>query len=77
MRRITLDENLRYRTKNLNFIKGKRDKIYFKKNPRNIIMEVKVGGALPLWLVRKLSELKIYPQQFSKIGKVYELIKKG
>ena len=75
--RITFDENLRYRTKNLNFIKGKRDKIYFKKDPRNIIMEVKVGGALPLWLVHKLSELKIYPQQFSKIGKVYELIKKG
>ena len=72
--RITFDEKLKYRTGNLSLFKEKRDKIYFK-DDRNIIMEVKADGVLPLWLVKKLSELKLYPQQFSKIGKVYERIK--
>ena len=74
--RITFDEHLKYRDKNLSFIKGKRDKIYFK-DDRNIVMEVKADGVMPLWLVHKLSELEIYPQQFSKIGKIYQIIKKG
>ena len=39
-------------------------------------MEVKANGALPLWLVKIMSELKIYPQRFSKIGKIYERIRK-
>lgn len=30
------------------------------------IMEIKTIGALPLWLARSLSELKIYPTSFSK-----------
>ncbi len=72
--RITFDENLKYRSHNLSLIKEKRDKIYFK-DSRNIIMEIKVNGAMPIWLVHSLSELKIYPQKFSKIGKVYERIK--
>ncbi len=71
--RITFDENLKYRDKNLSFLKGKHDKIYFK-NDYNIIMEVKAHGVMPLWLVKKMSELKIYPQQFSKIGKIYQKI---
>ena len=72
--RITFDEKLKYRTDNLSFIKEKHDKIYFK-GDHNIIMEVKADGVMPLWLVKKMSELKLYPQQFSKIGKVYERIK--
>ena len=73
--RITFDENLKYRYKNLNFNKGKRDKIYFK-DKRNIIMEVKANNAFPIWLVKAMSEEKVYPQQFSKIGKVYEKLRK-
>lgn len=73
--RITFDENLKYRNRNLSFKKGKRDKIYFK-DDRNIIMEVKAQGSLPLWLVRVMSDLRVYPQQFSKIGKIYEKIRK-
>ncbi|MBQ3433318.1 polyphosphate polymerase domain-containing protein [Candidatus Saccharibacteria bacterium] len=71
--RITFDEHLKYRNRNLSFVKGKRDKIYFK-DDHNIIMEIKVNGAIPLWLVHKLSELKLYPQKYSKIGKIYERI---
>ena len=71
--RITFDEHLKYRNRNLSFVKEKRDKIYFK-DDHNIIMEIKVNGAIPLWLTHKLSELKLYPQKFSKIGKIYERI---
>lgn len=75
--RITFDENLKFRNTNLRLIKGKRDKIYFK-DPPNVIMEIKANGTIPLWLSKVMSELHIYPQQFSKIGKVYtKLMKKG
>lgn len=73
--RITFDENLKYRDTNLKLNKSKHDKIYFK-NKQNIIMEVKAHGVLPLWLVETLSKNKLYPQQFSKVGKSYERIRK-
>lgn len=73
--RITFDENLKYRHKNLGLTKRKRDRIYFK-DKHNIIMEVKSNNSLPLWLTKVMTEEKVYPQQFSKIGKVYEKIRK-
>ena len=73
--RITFDEKLKYRDQNLTLKKEKHDKIYFKDN-RNIILEIKAHEILPLWLVSELSRLHLYPQQFSKIGKVYEKITK-
>lgn len=73
--RVTFDEGLCFRDQDLSLKSEKHDKIYFKDN-RNIIMEIKAHGMMPLWLVKKMSELKIYPQSFSKIGKVYELIRK-
>ncbi|MDE5771505.1 MAG: polyphosphate polymerase domain-containing protein [Ruminococcus sp.] len=36
------------------------------------LMEVKVGNAVPEWLIEKLSELQIYKTSFSKYGKAYE-----
>lgn len=73
--RITFDEDLSFRDSDLSFKRKVFDKKYFD-NPKNIIMEIKAHGAMPLWLVQILSEHKIYPQRFSKIGKIYELIKK-
>lgn len=73
--RITFDENLKYRTQNINFVKRKTDKNYFN-DEKNIIMEIKAHGVLPLWLVRKLSAERIFPQQFSKVGKIYQKIRK-
>ena len=73
--RITFDENLSYRAKNLDLIRENRDKIYFK-DKHNIIMEIKAHGIIPLWLTEIISKEKIYPQQFSKIGKVYERLRK-
>lgn len=71
--RITFDQNLKYRNSNLSFSKNSKDKTYFK-NRNNIIMEIKAQGFLPLWLAKALSSLHVYPQRFSKIGKVYERI---
>lgn len=73
--RITFDEDLSYRTENIGFNRTKRDKMYFKDIP-NIIMEIKAHGVMPLWLVKKMSELHVYPHQFSKVGKIYGLIRK-
>ncbi len=42
------------------------------------LMEVKVGNAVPEWLIEKLSELGIYKISFSKYGRAYEnFIKAG
>ena len=73
--RITFDEGLKYRTKNINFTKRKIDKSYFE-NEKNVIMEIKAHGVLPLWLSRELSAEKIFPEQFSKVGKIYQKIGK-
>ena len=69
--RITFDDGLKYRNKSLTFSKKSYDKAYFK-TKKNIIMEVKAHGVMPLWLVKLLSSEHIYPERFSKIGKVYE-----
>ncbi|MBQ6130361.1 polyphosphate polymerase domain-containing protein [Candidatus Saccharibacteria bacterium] len=73
--RLTFDENLRFRTTNLRLEKGTKGEKFFKKSePQNIIMEVKTLDAMPLWFVRELSAFKIYPDRFSKYGKIYQLI---
>ncbi|MBR3169358.1 polyphosphate polymerase domain-containing protein [Candidatus Saccharibacteria bacterium] len=74
--RITFDKNLRFRDTDLSFTRKINDRYYFD-TEKNIIMEIKVRGAMPLWLARALSENKIFPVRFSKIGKIYELIKEG
>lgn len=73
--RITFDENLSFRDQNLKFAKDSRDTPYFNSG-KNIIMEIKAHGVMPLWLVQALSAGKMYPQRFSKIGNIYTLIRK-
>ena len=68
--RITIDSNLRSRNSDLNLELGDAGKCYFK--DKNYIMEIKTLGSMPLWLVRRLSELKIYPTSFSKYGSIYQ-----
>ena len=46
--------------------------------PGQYMMEIKVTNALPMELVRKLSELKIFPASFSKYGRGYtEMLKEN
>ena len=72
--RITFDENLRYRDKNLSFIPEKDDTMYFKNKHKNIIMEAKARGSFPLWFAKALTEQQMYPERFSKIGNIYQKI---
>ncbi len=74
--RITFDENLKYRDTNLKFKNDRKDRKYFN-DKKDIIMEIKASGVMPFWLARTLSKASAYPQQFSKIGKVYEKLNKG
>ena len=37
-----------------------------------LLMEVKIPGAMPVWLSRIFSELKIYPESYSKYGTFYQ-----
>lgn len=39
--------------------------------PTEALMEVKVQGAMPLWLVKALDGAKAYPSSFSKYGAAY------
>lgn len=68
--RITIDQNIRSRTEDLRLEDGDAGKLLLPKG--SSIMEIKVTQNVPLWLVRILSELKIYPSSFSKYGKIYE-----
>ena len=74
--RITFDEQLKSRVgDNLKFVKKKSDKSYFE-DEKNIIMEIKAHEVWPLWLAHTLSAEKIFPSQFSKVGKIYQKIGK-
>lgn len=44
-------------------------------NPGEAIMEIKVIGSYPLWLVRALDAVEAYPTSFSKYGEAYRRIK--
>ncbi|MBR1416928.1 MAG: polyphosphate polymerase domain-containing protein [Bacilli bacterium] len=68
--RITFDENIRSRQKNLNLENGDFGKLYFKS--KKYIMELKNNGGLPLWFTHILSDLKIYPTSFSKYANIYK-----
>ncbi len=67
--RLTIDSNLRSRTTDLDLTKGSHGEKYFDKP--TYLMEVKIDGAMPIWLGKILGELKIYPCSFSKYGKIY------
>lgn len=68
--RITFDRNIRSREYDLDLGKGDYGELLLDKG--SILMEVKVAGAYPLWMVDVLSDLKIYPTSFSKYGTIYK-----
>ena len=62
--RITFDTKLKYRNTDLRFTRKTSDP-YFFNDDKNIIMETQA-----------LSANKIFPSRFSKIGKIYEKLRK-
>lgn len=67
--RLTFDSNIRYRLTDLDLRAGSHGTLL--REPGFRIMEVKTEGNSPLWFTKILSELKIYPGSFSKIGTCY------
>jgi SPX domain protein involved in polyphosphate accumulation len=70
--RITFDRRIRYRTEDLNLEAGDHGTLLLPEN--QILMEIKIPGAAPVWLSHILSELEIFPVSFSKYGKSYQKI---
>lgn len=68
--RITFDNNILARNYDLQLEKGSYGISILDKE--NYIMEIKTLGAMPMWLVKTLNELKIYPSRFSKYGEAYK-----
>ena len=68
--RVTFDHNVRYRTENLTLDAGLNGTPLFMRG--EVLMEIKTGTAIPLWLTKILTEEKIYKTSFSKYGTAYE-----
>ena len=68
--RLTIDQNPRYRVKDLNLSTSLEGNSLLPKG--RAILEIKVQEAMPLWLVRILNEGKIYQSSFSKVGEAYK-----
>ncbi len=68
--RITFDQNIRTREYDLDLSSGDYgDRLL---DEGLYIMEIKTNGAMPMWLVKTLSEMQIYPYSFSKYGNAYK-----
>lgn len=73
--RVTFDRNIRARSDRLSLACGADGECLLPDGER--IMEIKVPGAMPLWMCDLLTRNHIYPTSFSKYGTYYqELIAK-
>jgi SPX domain protein involved in polyphosphate accumulation len=70
--RVTFDHNIRYREEDLRL--DSKNFGYPLLKEGICLMEVKISGAMPLWMSEILSELEIFPVSFSKYGRGYETL---
>ena len=68
--RITFDENLRWRERDLDLRRGSEGEALLDED--HVLMEIKIPGTAPLWLAHILSELSLFPTGFSKYGTCYK-----
>ena len=75
--RVTFDENILWREHQPELDKGLWGAPLLP--PGSTLMEIKIPGAMPLWLARELDTLRIYPCSYSKYGSAYQLalLRKG
>lgn len=69
--RVTFDSNILWREEELWLGCGYWGSTMLKEGCR--LMEIKIPGAMPIWLALILDELEIYPTSFSKYGTGYQL----
>jgi SPX domain protein involved in polyphosphate accumulation len=67
--RVTFDSNILWREEELHLSSGAWGCPILKEGQH--LMEIKIPGAMPLWLAHMLDELEIYPTSFSKYGRAY------
>lgn len=68
--RITFDENVLCRQERLSLAEPPGGETVLPEG--SVLMEVKTAANMPMWLVRALSENRIYKTSFSKYGKAYQ-----
>lgn len=68
--RLTFDDDVRWRDDHLDLSSGVFGTRLIDEG--QTLMEVKCAGAYPVWLVKALDRTELYPQPFSKYGKVYQ-----
>ncbi|MCR4562310.1 MAG: polyphosphate polymerase domain-containing protein [Bacilli bacterium] len=69
--RLTIDYNPRYRDYDFSFFKDPEGKPILPDG--QTIVEIKVLGAYPLWLVKVLDEIKAVKQSISKVGAAFKI----
>lgn len=67
--RITMDSDIRFRTYDLDLRAGEAGELLL--SPDTRLLELKIAGAMPLWLTSALNDCRIYPTSFSKYGEAY------
>ena len=73
--RLTLDREILWRTEALDLRRGAWGEPLLE--PNQVLMEVKISNAAPLWLAEALSENGIFPISFSKCGRAFETLCKN
>ncbi|MGN0696702.1 MAG: polyphosphate polymerase domain-containing protein [Oscillospiraceae bacterium] len=73
--RMTFDFNIRCRRDELSLRAGDHGHKIISDDIT--LLEVKIFGAMPLWLTSALSQLKLYPVSFSKYGQFFTKESKG
>lgn len=68
--RVTFDSSIRWRETELSLTAGDQGQELLADG--QVLMEIKLPEAAPLWLAGMLSRLEIFPQGFSKYGQCYE-----
>ena len=68
--RMTFDRNLRWRDTDLRLTAGSGGAPLLEDG--EVLMEIKIPDAAPLWLAHLLSDLEIFPTSFSKYGSCYQ-----
>ena len=68
--RITFDRNIRTRMERLSLAEDTDGEQLLE--PGQSLMEIKCAGAMPLWIVRELSAMKLYKTSFSKYGTAWQ-----
>ena len=68
--RITFDRNICCRCSGLDLKNGVYGTMLLDKD--QILMEVKIPGAMPLWMSRLFSDMGLFPVSYSKYGAYYK-----